>query len=74
MGDKGYAIIGERRYAKMTLQERMIQYRAKHDISQRELAEKVGVSVQTINSVENGTQTPAKVTQAKIELVVGKDE
>ena len=58
----------------MTLQERMIQYRAKHDISQRELAEKVGVSVQTINSVENGTQTPAKVTQAKIELVIGKDE
>lgn len=58
----------------MTLQERMIEYRAKNDITQRELAEKVGVSVQTINSVENGTQTPAKVTQAKIELVVGKDK
>lgn len=57
----------------MTLQERMIEYRAKNDITQRELAEKIGVSVQTINSVENGTQTPSKVTQAKIELVVGKE-
>ena len=56
----------------MTLQERMIEYRAKNDITQRELAEKIGVSVQTINSVENGTQTPSKVTQAKIELLVGK--
>lgn len=56
----------------MTLQERMIEYRAKNDITQRELAEKIGVSVQTINSVENGTQTPSKITQAKIELLVGK--
>ncbi len=58
----------------MTLQERMIEYRAKNDITQRELAEKIGVSVQTINSVENGTQTPSKITQAKIELLVGKDK
>lgn len=56
----------------MTLQERMIEYRAKNDITQRQLAEKIGVSVQTINSVENGTQTPSKITQAKIELLVGK--
>lgn len=54
----------------MTLQERMIQYRAKERISQKELAERCGVSYQTINSVENGTQDPSKVTQAKIELVI----
>lgn len=58
----------------MTLQERMIEYRAKEKITQRELAEKVGVSVQTINSTENGTQTPGKVTLAKIELVIGKEK
>ena len=58
----------------MTLQERMIEYRAKERISQGELAERVGISKQTLNSVENGIQTPSKLTQAKIELVVGKGE
>lgn len=58
----------------MTLQERMIQYRAKERINQVELANRVGVTVQTINSVENGKQAPSKVTIAKIELVIGKEE
>ena len=58
----------------MTLQERMVQYRAKERISQTELAERCGLSYQTINSVENGTQDPSKVTQAKIELIVGKEQ
>lgn len=58
----------------MTLQERMIEYRAKERINQSELAERCGLSKQTINSIENGTQDPSKVTIAKIELVVGKDE
>jgi DNA-binding XRE family transcriptional regulator len=58
----------------MTLQERMVQYRAKERISQTELAERCGVSYQTINSVENGTQDPSRVTTAKIELIIGKEE
>lgn len=58
----------------MTLQERMVQYRAKERISQTELAERCGVSYQTINSVENGTQDPSRVTIAKIELIIGKEE
>lgn len=58
----------------MTLQERMVEYRARQRISQTELAERCGVSYQTINSVENGTQDPSKVTVAKIELVVGKED
>jgi len=57
----------------MTLQERMIEYRAKERITQGELAERVGVSKQTINSVEQGIQDPSKVTRAKIELVIGKE-
>jgi DNA-binding XRE family transcriptional regulator len=64
----------ERRYIKMTLQERMVEYRAKERISQTELADRCGVSYQTINSVENGTQEPSKVTQARIELIIGKEE
>lgn len=58
----------------MTLAERMIVYRAKERITQRELAEKCGVTVQTICSVENETQSPSKVTRAKIELVIGKED
>lgn len=52
------------------LRERMIYYRAKHKITQKELADRVGVSLQTINSIETGTQTPSKVTVAKIRLVI----
>ena len=53
------------------LSERMVLYRAKERISQAELARRCGVTLQTINSVENETQSPSKLTVAKIELVVG---
>lgn len=52
------------------LSERMIEYRAKERISQRELARRVGVTLQTIHSIENGLQEPSKVTRAKIDLVI----
>lgn len=58
----------------MTLQELMIDYRARKRISQTELAERVGVSLQTINSVENGTQKPSKITLRKILLVIGEED
>lgn len=56
------------------LADRMVMYRAKERISQAELARRCGVTVQTINSVENETQTPSRVTVAKIELVVGGED
>lgn len=52
---------------------KMIEYRAKESISQKELARRAGVSLQTINSIENGLQEPSKVTEAKIRLVIEKD-
>lgn len=56
------------------LSEQMIRYRAKERISQKELAARCGVSLQTINSIENGIQDPSKVTEAKIRLVIeGKE-
>jgi transcriptional regulator with XRE-family HTH domain len=51
----------------------MVEYRAKERISQKELASRCGISVQTINSVENGIQEPSARTKAIIELVVGKE-
>ncbi len=58
----------------MKLSDRMVRFRAKERISQKELAERCGVTLQTINSVENETQTPSRVTVAKIELVIGEEE
>lgn len=58
----------------MELKDRMIQYRARERINQQELADRCGVSKQTIYSVESGLQEPSKVTFAKIELVIGKEE
>lgn len=58
----------------MTLAERMVEYRAKERISQTELGNRCGLSKQTINSIESETQEPSRVTIAKIELVIGKEE
>lgn len=58
----------------MTLQERMLDYRAKERITQTEMAARVGVSLQTINSVENGIQKPSKITLRKILLVIGEED
>ncbi len=56
------------------LGERMVRYRAQNDLSQAELAERCNLSLQTINSVENGLQSASKLTIAKIEIVIGKEE
>jgi len=58
----------------MTLAERMVIYRAKERLSQKDLAQQCGVTLQTINNIENETQTPSRVTVAKIELVIGREE
>ena len=58
----------------MKLADRVLEYRARERINQQELAERVGVSKQTIYSIENGLQDPSKVTLAKIELVIGKEK
>lgn len=56
------------------IQEDMLKYRARERISQKELAQRCGVTVQTINSVENGLQEPSKLTRAKIYLVIGEEK
>lgn len=55
------------------LPDRILEYRARQNLSQAAFAKRVGVSVQTINSIENGSQEPGKLTKAKIELVIGKE-
>lgn len=58
----------------MSLISDMVRYRAKKNYSQKELAKACGLSLQTINSVENGIQTPSKLTEQKIRLVIDKED
>ena len=52
----------------------MVRFRAKKRIGQKELADMCGLSVQTICSIETEKQTPTKITEAKIRLVIDAEE
>lgn len=54
----------------MTLQEKMIRYRAMHNISQEEFARRCGLSKQTVYAVENSIQEPSKITKEKIIILL----
>lgn len=58
----------------MSLRERILQYRARHNMSQEDFANKCQVNVMTINTVETGKRKPTPLTVAKIEMVLRKDE
>ena len=61
-------------YDEKNLADAIVLYRAKHGLSQRKFAEKAGVSLQTICSMENGLQSPTRLTEAKIRLVLDADK
>jgi len=48
------------------MKNRLKELRARHNITQQELATNVGVSRQSINAIENGDTTPAGDTMLKI--------
>lgn len=56
------------------LEKIMLDYRARENLSQTAAAEKAGVSYQTWNSVENGKQTPTRLTESKIRNLCEKKE
>ena len=53
----------------MTLSEKIIEYRARNDLSQSEFAAKVGVGRDIIGRAENGRKV-SRLTEAKINLVL----
>ena len=57
----------------MTLAERMLRYRAKTGINQREMAKRCGISLQAVNYIERERQNPSRVTKTKIEMVLEKE-
>jgi len=58
----------------MTLGQKMTRYRAKHKMTQKDLAQAVGVTVQTICNIETEQQTPSRLTEQKILLVIEEEE
>ncbi|MCI4669418.1 MAG: helix-turn-helix transcriptional regulator [Bacteroidia bacterium] len=46
--------------------------RAIHDLTQEDLAKKIGVSRQTINSIEKGRYVPSTILALKMAEVFGK--
>lgn len=58
----------------MALKDKMIRFRAKHNLSQDALAGKAGVSKQTIYMIETGQQNPSRLTEQKILLAMEEGE
>ena len=58
----------------MGLCEEMVAYRAKHNISQRKAAELAKITCMTWGCVERGIQSPSKLTEKKIRMVIEEGE
>ena len=48
------------------LRAKMLEYRARHNISQLKFAEMCKLTPQTVCNIENGVQEPSKLTKQKI--------
>lgn len=57
-------------YTNYEIADSIIKYRAKHGLTQKQFAEKAGVSVVTVLQIEKGTTRPTNLTRAKIELAM----
>lgn len=54
------------------MKNRLKVERAEHNLSQNDLAERIGVSRQTINSIETGRYVPSTVLALKLANVLGR--
>ena len=55
------------------LRQKMLDYRARHNISQYKLAELCKLTPQTVCNIENGIQAPSKLTKQKILNLIEKE-
>lgn len=53
------------------LENTLREYRARHRLTQEQLAERVGVTRKTINTVENGVFIPSTVLALKLARALG---
>lgn len=52
----------------MRLSDKMVDYRARNDLSIEKAAQKCGISAQTWRYVERELQSPNRITQRKLEI------
>lgn len=57
-----------------SLARRILEYRAKNNISANEFAKRCRLSLQTVYAIENEIQNPSKITRIKIENVLKENE
>ena len=57
----------------MTLGERIVEYRGRHNMTMSEFAEAARISMQTVRNIELNLQEPSRLTVSKIEGVIGKE-
>ena len=60
-------------YYEQELASRIIEYRAKHGLTQKSFAQKAGVSTVTVLQIEKGTTRPTALTRGKIELAMKEE-
>lgn len=53
----------------MNISDRILQYRAKNNLTQFEMAEKLGSSRELVNKLENGKTEPSKMILVKMDLL-----
>lgn len=53
----------------MNISDRILQYRAKNNLTQFEMAEKLGVSRELVNKLENEKTEPSKMILVKMDLL-----
>lgn len=53
----------------MNISDRILQYRAKNNLTQFEMAEKLGVSRELVNKLENEKIEPSKMILVKMDLL-----
>ena len=56
------------------LETKIREFRQKKGFTQQELADKVGVTRQTINALENARYNPSLLLAYKITKILGKDD
>ena len=56
------------------LRAKMLEYRARYNISQLKFAEMCKLTPQTVCNIENGVQEPSKLTKQKILNLIEKGE
>lgn len=55
------------------LADKILSYRAKENMSQKDFAEKCNLTVQTICNIERGIQKPSRLTERKILIAIEEE-